>query len=269
MRVAINPDESFSELLSRVQQTVVDAFSHEVPFEKLVEDLKPERDPSRSPFFQTMFTAQHGAAKLPPMAGVEVTELTEVAWTSAKFDLSVFLNENNGRITVGVEYNIDLFDAATIETMLSQLTAIFQAVVENADISIAALGSLIPKFHKNEEPIEQLMQRLQSIGLRLSVESGRLKVNAPKGVMDDPVKSEIATRRDEIITLLTSSGREHCNGIQAVIAANWTNATVAAFSRATSVLVCRSFRTRAGSAQRHSRFETGRNCGPSHASSRP
>ena len=47
VRVAINPDESFSELLSRVQQTVVDAFSHEVPFEKLVEDLKPERDPAR------------------------------------------------------------------------------------------------------------------------------------------------------------------------------------------------------------------------------
>jgi len=206
VRIAINPDELFSELLIRVQQTIVDALSHEVPFEKLIEDLKPERDPSRSPLFQTMFTAQNGGPNLAPMQGLEVAQLAEVTWKSAKFDLSIFLNENDGRITVGAEYNTDLFDATTIEAMLGPLTTVFQAVVENADISIAALGPLIPKLPKCEEPIEQLMQRLQSLGLRLSVESGRLKVNAPKGVMDESVKMELAKRRDEIITLLASRG---------------------------------------------------------------
>src|SRR5262249_10250798 len=153
-----------------------------------------------------MFTAQHGSAKLPPLKGIEVTQLTEITWNSAKFDLSIFLNENDGRITLGAEYNTDLFVASTVESMLNPLAAIFQAVVENVDVSVAAIGRLIPTLAKEEEAIEPLMQRLQNIGLRLSVESGRLKVNAPKGVMDESVKSVIAKRRDEIISLLTSRG---------------------------------------------------------------
>ena len=213
LRTKLDPEQPFAALLASCQQTMLDAINQEIPFERLVEELKPERNPSRSPLFQTMLTVQHGTAQPPLIPGIEVKQLADVTWSTAKFDLTVLLNETNGRITIGAEYNTDLFETGTVESLLNQLNILLQAVVANPDQRISAL---VPSAANSvatdgEELVEQFIQRLRAVGLRLSVEAGRLKVNAPKGVMDEAVKATIANRRAEIIATLSREGSKNTN----------------------------------------------------------
>ena len=89
LRLQIDPHRPFSELLESVRQTVIEAFKHEVVFEKLVEELKPERDAGRSPYFQTMLTVQHKSDYSITLPNAEVAPLADVNWTTSKFDLTV------------------------------------------------------------------------------------------------------------------------------------------------------------------------------------
>ena len=86
-----------------------------------MEELKPETDPSRSPFFQTLLTVQTANTTPIVLPDVEVSRLTEVVWNTSKFDLTVFFNQAEGGVPVGAEYNTDLLEIATVEAMLAQL----------------------------------------------------------------------------------------------------------------------------------------------------
>ena len=92
-----------------------------LPFEKLVEELQPERDLSRQPLFQVLFALQNV-----PQETLELPELRlrpmERGRTTSKFDLSLYVTETADGLAGSIEYATDLFEASTIERLAGQLS---------------------------------------------------------------------------------------------------------------------------------------------------
>ena len=122
LRADLSGDPAFAGLLSRVKETALQAYAHQdLPFERLVQELAPGRDLSRTPLFQVVFSwlpAQAGAAELAPGLGLEIGEVDS---GSSKFDLSLFAGETREGAAVAVEYAADLFDRATIQRLIGYL----------------------------------------------------------------------------------------------------------------------------------------------------
>ena len=118
LRTDLSGDPTFVELLARVRKVALDAYvHHDVPFERLVEELQPERSLSHTPLFQVMFAMQNTPGETLDLPGLDVSVLEPDA-VSAKFDLTVFLGDKHGGITVSVVYRSDLFDGSTIQRLL-------------------------------------------------------------------------------------------------------------------------------------------------------
>ena len=109
---------SFREYLGRVRERALEAYAHQdLPFEKLVELLVTQRDQSRNPLFQVMFTKWMPENQVLQLAGLEPADVVSVNTDTAKFDLDFTVIEKQGRCHVTIDYAVDLFDAATIERM--------------------------------------------------------------------------------------------------------------------------------------------------------
>ena len=129
LRTSLSGNPSFSELLDRVREVTLGAYAHQdLPFEKLVEELQPERDMSRSPLFQVMFVLQNATAETLRLPGLEASEVTGGDET-AKFDLTLGLAEIDGELQGSLQYNVDLFDAATIERLVQHYQLLLEGVV--------------------------------------------------------------------------------------------------------------------------------------------
>src|SRR6185436_15626055 len=142
LRADLRGDPSFRVLLSRVRESALSAHAHQdLPFERLVEELQPERDLSRSPIFQVMFSLdplEEGA--LTPALGCELVRIDSGA---AKFDLSFFLNEVDGGLSALLEHATDLFDATTVQRFgRSYLALLSGLVAEGAGTPLSALPLL-------------------------------------------------------------------------------------------------------------------------------
>ncbi|HEX5706967.1 MAG TPA: amino acid adenylation domain-containing protein, partial [Pyrinomonadaceae bacterium] len=125
----------------QVREAVLEAEAHQsLPIEKLVETLRPQRDLSYSPLFQVMFTFQ--GERLP----LELHELTvsplHVHGRTANFDLSLTMMESRGGLIGSMEYNSDLFEAATVERMLETFKRLLAEVVARPDGRVATLPLL-------------------------------------------------------------------------------------------------------------------------------
>jgi len=139
LRTRIEATESFRELLKRVREVTLGAYSHqEVPFEKLVEELQPERDLSHSPLFQVMLV-QNAAMGGLELEGINLSEI-EFQIFASKFDLTLWLTEGDSKLRLALQYNTDLFYAKTIERMGEQLRKLLVAVAANPGASIANLS---------------------------------------------------------------------------------------------------------------------------------
>jgi natural product biosynthesis luciferase-like monooxygenase protein/amino acid adenylation domain-containing protein/FkbM family methyltransferase len=144
LRTDLSGNPTFRDLLDRVREVVVGAYNHqEVPFEKLVEILQPERDLSYSPLFQVMFALQNT-----PMPSLEFSDLTlsplAVDNGTAKFDLTLDLAETPDGIDGSIEYNTDLFDDDTIARMVGHLQTLLEGIVANPDRQLSDLPLLTP-----------------------------------------------------------------------------------------------------------------------------
>jgi amino acid adenylation domain-containing protein len=131
LRAKIESDESFLSLLRQLRRTTVDAYAHQdLPFEKLVQELQPERDMSRSPLFQVMLVLQN----VPPQA-FELPGLTLSAFETrnrtAKFDLMLTLAEKPDGIFAELEYDTDLFERETIIRMIGDFQVLLESVTAN------------------------------------------------------------------------------------------------------------------------------------------
>ena len=147
LRMMLENDPTFTQLLDQVRQSALEAYEHQdVPFEKLVEELRPERSLSHSPLFQVMFILQNTPGAEKTLPGVEMTVLKQER-TVSKFDLTLIMSEPAvEKEDVGFfgffEYNSDLFEAATIDRMVGHFTQLLESVVINPNQPISALSML-------------------------------------------------------------------------------------------------------------------------------
>jgi amino acid adenylation domain-containing protein len=142
LRIRLSGDPTFKELLAQVRESALQAYEHqEVPFEKLVEELKPERAPHLTPFFQVMFAVQNVPRSNLAMAGLTVTPV-EIDSFAAKFDIFAAFIENDQEMMLRVVYSTELFEAATIERMLGHFQTLLDGVVAHPDHRLSELPLL-------------------------------------------------------------------------------------------------------------------------------
>jgi len=141
-RTSLANDPSFRELLGRVREVTLGAYAHQdVPFEIVVEQLHPERSLSHNPLFQVMFTFQSLTTQEWSLHGVKISPV-KIHETSAKFDLTFAVTEAGPELVLDVEYNIDLFNQATIERMARCFQNLLQHCVDHPDAHISRLSLL-------------------------------------------------------------------------------------------------------------------------------
>ncbi|HEX8242563.1 MAG TPA: condensation domain-containing protein, partial [Longimicrobium sp.] len=139
LRTDLSGDPTVGELLARVREATLGAYEHQdVPFERLVEELQPERSLSHTPLFQVMFALQNTGGPAESLGGVEMRRLAAESGTS-KFDLMLALAEHAGGISGGLQYSTELFERSTIERMLGHLSRVLEQVAENAELRLSEL----------------------------------------------------------------------------------------------------------------------------------
>lgn len=142
LRTDLSRSPTFREVLKRVREVTLGAYSHQdLPFEKLVEELRPERDLSHTPLFQALFVLQNAPMSPPELAGVSLQPY-QVRRDTSMFDLSLFLYETEEGLYVAAEYNTDLFEAATIERMASHYRTLLEGVAADTGQPITSLPLL-------------------------------------------------------------------------------------------------------------------------------
>jgi amino acid adenylation domain-containing protein/non-ribosomal peptide synthase protein (TIGR01720 family) len=151
LRGDMSGDPTVAQLLERVRRTALDAYTHQlVPFEKLAEELQPERRLNRNPIFQVMFAMQNAPTSELKLFGLQVSSV-EVNIETAKFDLTLEVTEDgNGAVTGMLEYDIQLYEAATIRRMVEHWRTLLKAMVLNSERRVSSL----PLLSEGEE--EQL-----------------------------------------------------------------------------------------------------------------
>jgi amino acid adenylation domain-containing protein len=140
MRIELAGDPPFAELLQRVEATALAAYAHrEVPFERLVEELRPERRPDANPFFQVAFSLDRPALPDFSAVGLAVTPLP-VGSGRAKFDLYLGLEETEGGIAGVWELRSDLFDPATAARLDGWWLRLVADLAANPERRLSALA---------------------------------------------------------------------------------------------------------------------------------
>src|SRR5205085_9138860 len=137
LRTDLAGEPTFADLLARVKEVCLTAYANqEVPFEKLVEELQPGRDLSRSPLFQVMFALQNVPQQEAQTSHLSITPFP-LDVVTAKFDLTLPMLETREGLIGAWEYKTDLFDEAMIEQMARHYRNILQGVVTHFDLSIS------------------------------------------------------------------------------------------------------------------------------------
>ncbi|HEX5724711.1 MAG TPA: amino acid adenylation domain-containing protein, partial [Longimicrobiaceae bacterium] len=145
LRTDLSGDPSFRETLRRVREATLGAYEHqEVPFEKLVAELQPERSLSHSPLFQVMFTLEDAGGGGGALPGLKVSGVG-AAMEIAKFDLSLELAATPRGLRGGLNYSTDLFERGTIERMLGHLARVLEQVAADADVRLSRLALTGPE----------------------------------------------------------------------------------------------------------------------------
>ncbi len=153
LRGDLSGNPSFRTLLRRTREVALGAYAHQdLPFERLVAELHPERDMSHSPFFQVMFILQNAPWEAAQLAGLEVTPMPIDSGTS-KFDLTLFVTERGGALQAAVEYNTDLFEAETIRRMLGHYQTLLEGIVSKPEHRISDLP-LLPQQERHRLLVE-------------------------------------------------------------------------------------------------------------------
>ena len=134
LRLRLGDRPTFREALRRVRNTALDAYAHaDCPFEKVIEELRPERDVSRNPLVQVMFQMFNppGAQLATPDAGAQILDVSK---GTSKFDLSCDLWNDAEGLSCRMEYSSDLFDERTIDRLLRHYERLLRAAVASPDM---------------------------------------------------------------------------------------------------------------------------------------
>ncbi|MBC1236345.1 MULTISPECIES: non-ribosomal peptide synthetase [Nostoc] len=180
LRTDLAGNPSFRELLKRVRQVALGAYTHQdLPFDQLVKALQPERNLSNTPsLFQVLFVLQN--APMPPLELPGLTlSLLEVKNEIAKFDLALFLTETDQGIVGNWQYNADLFETSIITRMTDHFKTLLNSIISEPDARINSLEMLTEAENK-----QQTMQKQE----RKAFNREKFISIAPKAVTLSPEK---------------------------------------------------------------------------------
>ncbi len=138
LRSDLSGNPTFQELLGRVREVALGAYAHQdLPFEKLVEELRPERNLGRNPLFQVMMSFQSAAPGPPALRGLTV-DLVPVETRTSKFDFVMGVEEKGGSLSCHCEYSTDLFEDTTIRRMLGHFRNLLEGIVADPQHRLSA-----------------------------------------------------------------------------------------------------------------------------------
>ncbi|HSL81570.1 MAG TPA: amino acid adenylation domain-containing protein, partial [Thermoanaerobaculia bacterium] len=144
LRGDLRGEPTFEELLGRVRRATLGVYGHQdLPFEKLVEELAPERDPSRAPLVQVLFVLQNAPVEALELPGLDVS-LPETGFRQAKLDLGLYAAETGDGLDCFLEYAADLFDRTTVERLGRHLVGLTRAALAAGRRPVAELPLLSP-----------------------------------------------------------------------------------------------------------------------------
>ncbi|HYU36207.1 MAG TPA: alpha/beta fold hydrolase, partial [Thermoanaerobaculia bacterium] len=139
LRADLAGDPPFRQLLGQVRETTLSAFAHQdLPFEKLVEELAPARDPSRTPFFQVFFNLVNLEAPALDLPGLALTPAPEAETALAKFDLTLYATETPGGLLFDLLYSADLFDRDRIEAFGESWVRLLEQIATDAGRAVGS-----------------------------------------------------------------------------------------------------------------------------------
>ncbi len=142
LRTDLSGNPTFRAFLGRVREIALEAFAHQnVPFEQLIEELRPPRDTSHTPMFQMMFILQNAPMSSQARQDLQM-EFLRVDNKTSKFDLTLSLSEMFDGLRAVAEYRTDLFDHSTIERLLGHYQVLLEGIVEDADRRLSDLPLL-------------------------------------------------------------------------------------------------------------------------------
>jgi amino acid adenylation domain-containing protein len=153
LRTDLSGNPTFRELLSRAREVCLEAYANQdVPFEKLVQELRPQRSLSHNPLFQATFALQNTPTCPLKLAGVTAEDL-DLGSGIASFDLHLFMIEDETILNGWLVYNTDLFDASSIARMVGHFQMILEGIVTNPDQRISDLP-LLAEAEKHQLLVE-------------------------------------------------------------------------------------------------------------------
>ncbi|MEU7004576.1 amino acid adenylation domain-containing protein [Nonomuraea sp. NPDC046570] len=144
LRVDCSGDPTFAEVLRQVRETWLDAYDHQdLPFERLVEELQPQRDLSRNPFVQIGFQVLPGAERIPQLSGLQ-TSVFGGRDATTRLDLEMNCTESDDGLSCYLVYAAELFDAATMQRFADHFVRLLEQVVHDPGLSLSRLELLTP-----------------------------------------------------------------------------------------------------------------------------
>ncbi|WP_334950449.1 amino acid adenylation domain-containing protein [Nostoc sp.] len=175
LRTDMSGNPTFYELLERVREVTLKAYAHQdLPFEKLVAELRPERSLSQTPLFQVLFVMQNA-----PMPTIEVSGLTLSPWeieNETAFDLAVFVAETEHQIVGSWKYNADLFDAATITKMSNHFETLLASIVKQPDASLNTL-EMLTESEKQQQAMEEIKREKSNFSKFKSIKPKAIRLS--------------------------------------------------------------------------------------------
>ena len=158
LRTNLSGDPDFRELIGRVREVTLGAYAYQdLPFDKLVEELQPERSLSRQPLFQVMMMLQNMPTATLELPGLSLIPL-QINRGKAKFDLTLFITETDQGLSLSLEYSTELFNSSTIIKMLEDFQTILEAVTARPDLRLLD----IPISAQSQETITESAFSLQN-----------------------------------------------------------------------------------------------------------
>jgi len=175
LRTDLSNDPTFRELLRRVQNVTLEAYDNQdVPFDKVVETLRPDRNRSRTPLFQAKLVLQNAPIEPLTLPGLKLRQLNlEQGTQTAKFDLLLTFVEMDQTLTAALEYSTDLFDAAAIERIWQQFASLLRDIVARPDARLSEFEDFA-ETERRERHMDQATSSVSS--------SRKFKKTAPKAL---------------------------------------------------------------------------------------
>jgi acyl carrier protein len=175
LRTDLSGDPSFKELLIRVREMTLGTYAHQaLPFEKLVEAMRPERSLSRNPLFQVWFIVQNAPMPSLHLSGLKLTPV-ELEPKTSRFDLGMGLVDTAGGLGGWLEYNKDLFDKSTIDDMVGHYEVVLSMAVTQTDMRLSEFRAMLDtkerqqKIAKRKEYRKTVQKKLLHVRRRVNL----------------------------------------------------------------------------------------------------